>query len=389
MNLSQNFKMSIKQLSANKMRTALTMLGIIIGVSSITLLVSVANAMTESVNKQMSALGSNLLTVSVRQSSASERITYQDSLEFMDIPKVESITPITNGQVDISYNEKQETNSLVATTNTYKDTQNIEISLGRFILPIDVDYNNKIAVLGSKITKTLFNNQNPIDKYVRLNGISYKVVGVLKPQGNNAMNSVDKNIFVPITSGQRLVKNTSVGTLYMKADNSDDTSYILDKATIKLNKIFSNEKSYMIINQQAIQDTMKTMQNTMKTVLTSIASISLVVGGVGIMNIMLVSVSERTKEIGIRKALGAKRKTILTQFLIESIVVSLLGGIIGAIIGVVGSNVIYYIMDISGSPSISTVGLALLYSIIIGVVFGIAPANKASKLQPIDALRSE
>ncbi|MGL5378378.1 ABC transporter permease [Clostridium sp.] len=389
MDLYQSFKMAFKQLLSNKLRTMLTMLGIIIGVCSVTMLVSVANGMQQSINDEMSGLGSSLVTVNIMSNDASNKFTVEDSNRLKDINGVKSIAPVTNGNVLASFNGEKESVSAISTTESYQEVKNMEISKGRFILDIDVDYSSKVVVLGSEIANTLFGLNEPVGKTINLNGVPYKVVGVLNSQGENAMNTYDNSIVLPLTSGQRLVKNTSISSVYISSENDSKINYIVKKLEGELYSIFKDEDSYNVFNQQEIIESMESMQSTMGIVLGAIASISLVVGGIGIMNIMLVSVSERTKEIGIRKALGAKRKTILIQFLIESVVVSLLGGIIGAIIGIIGSNVIYSVMGIEASISWNVVILSLGFSMVVGLVFGILPANKASKLQPIQALRTE
>ena len=389
MDFYESFKMAFRQLVSNKMRTLLTMLGIIIGVASITLLVSVAQGMQASVNEQMSGLGSNLVTVNMMPNTQNKTLDYKDSKAFENINGVNYVAQTTSGKVNVVANNKNEDAKAIATTENYKKAQDIKISEGRFILPIDLDYNSKVVVLGNDIAKTLFKDKNPIGEYININSIPHKVIGVMEKSENAMMTSMGDSIFVPITSGQRLLKNTGVEAMYISAKSSEDTQYIVDKTEDKLYDIFGDKDLYSVFNQQAILDTMQSIQGTMTIVLGSIAGISLVVAGIGIMNIMLVSVTERTKEIGIRKALGAKRKTILIQFLIESIIVSLLGGILGAGIGIIGAKIIYSIMGISGAISWSVVGIALGFSIFVGVVFGILPANKASKLQPIQALRSE
>ena len=389
MDFYQSFKMAFKQLLSNKLRTMLTMLGIIIGVCSVTMLVSVANGMQQSINDEMSELGSSLVTVNIMSNDSSNKFTVEDSNSLKDINGVKSIAPVTNGNVLASFNGEKESVSAISTTESYQEVKNMEISKGRFILDIDVDYSSKVVVLGSEIANALFGLNEPVGKTVNLNGVPYKVVGVLNSQGENAMNTYDNSIVLPLTSGQRLVKNTSISSVYISSENDSKINYIVKKLENELYSIFKDEDSYNVFNQQEIIESMESMQSTMGIVLGAIASISLVVGGIGIMNIMLVSVSERTKEIGIRKALGAKRKTILIQFLIESVVVSLFGGIIGAIIGIIGSNIIYSVMGTEASISWNIVILSLGFSMIVGLVFGILPANKASKLQPIQALRTE
>lgn len=389
MGFTQSFKMAFKQLLSNKMRSLLTMLGIIIGVSSITLLISIAKGMEASLNEQMGDLGSNIISININPTSSNKIYSYEESDELRDIDGVVDICQGRTGEVKLRYDEKEEKASVIATTDVYTKASPMENESGRFILADDVEYSTKVVVLGKKVAKKMFTLENPIGKYVKLNGMPYKVVGVLEKKGMNIMDSPDDSVFVPITTGQRLLKTKGVARIDIITESSVGMDSIIKTTEKTLKKKLGSKDDFMVFNQQEMIDSINTMQATMTAVLGSIASISLVVGGIGIMNIMLVSVTERTKEIGIRKALGAKRKTILVQFLIESIVVSLIGGIIGAIIGIVGANIFYVAVKLDPTISWGVVAFALGFSMLVGIVFGIMPANKASKLKPIQALRAE
>lgn len=389
MGFTQSFKMAFKQLLSNKMRSLLTMLGIIIGVSSITLLISIAKGMEASLNEQMGDLGSNIISININPTSSNKIYSYEESDELRDIDGVVDICQGRTGEVKLRYDEKEEKASVIATTDVYTKASPMENESGRFILADDVEYSTKVVVLGKKVAQKMFTLENPIGKYVKLNGMPYKVVGVLEKKGMNIMDSPDDSVFVPITTGQRLLKTKGVARIDIITESSVGMDSIIKTTEKTLKKKLGSKDDFMVFNQQEMIDSINTMQATMTAVLGSIASISLVVGGIGIMNIMLVSVTERTKEIGIRKALGAKRKTILVQFLIESIVVSLIGGIIGAIIGIVGANIFYVAVKLDPTISWGVVAFALGFSMLVGIVFGIMPANKASKLKPIQALRAE
>lgn len=389
MGFTQSFKMAFKQLLSNKMRSLLTMLGIIIGVSSITLLISIAKGMEASLNEQMGDLGSNIISININPTSSNKIYSYEESDELRNIDGVVDICQGRTGEVKLRYDEKEKKASVIATTDVYTNASPMENESGRFILADDVEYSTKVVVLGKKVAEKMFTLENPIGKYVKLNGMPYKVVGVLEKKGMNVMDSPDDSVFVPITTGQRLLKTKGVARIDIITESSEGMDSIIRTTEKILKGKLGSKDDFMVFNQQEMIDSINTMQATMTAVLGSIASISLVVGGIGIMNIMLVSVTERTKEIGIRKALGAKRKTILVQFLIESIVVSLIGGIIGAIIGIVGANIFYVAVKLDPTISWGVVAFALGFSMLVGIVFGIIPANKASKLKPIQALRAE
>ncbi|HBJ8837475.1 TPA: ABC transporter permease [Listeria monocytogenes] len=402
MNVLQSMKMAWKQLKASKLRSFLTMLGIIIGVASVILLVSLGNGVTQEVDDQMGDLGSNLITVVNSSVNPNDKYTYDEVMKYQNIDGVKSVSPELSEQVNATFDYKNSSNKVIGTNDQYKAARSLEMKEGRFLLPIDTEYGQKVAVIGSTVASDLFGFGDPIGETIRLNGMPYKVVGVLKEKGASMMGSSDDQIFIPISSAQRLLKDTNVRTIYVETKSAEDVDFVVNTLESRLAIKFGDEKeqeknassaqmgpSYQVINQQEILNAFNTISTTLTTALGAIAAISLVVGGIGIMNIMLVSVSERTREIGIRKALGAKKRAILLQFLIESIVISVCGGIIGIIIGVSGALIFGSVAGISSGITAGTIIFSFVFSLCIGVIFGIAPANKASKLRPIDALRSE
>ncbi|HAO5985324.1 TPA: FtsX-like permease family protein, partial [Listeria monocytogenes] len=401
MNVLQSMKMAWKQLKASKLRSFLTMLGIIIGVASVILLVSLGNGVTQEVDDQMGDLGSNLITVVNSSVNPNDKYTYDEVMKYQNIDGVKSVSPELSGQVNATFDYKSSSNKVIGTNDQYKAARSLEMKEGRFLLPIDTEYGQKVAVIGSTVASDLFGFGDPIGETIRLNGMPYKVVGVLKEKGASMMGSSDDQIFIPISSAQRLLKDTNVRTIYVETKSAEDVDFVVNTLESRLAIKFGDEKeqeknassaqmgpSYQVINQQEILNAFNTISTTLTTALGAIAAISLVVGGIGIMNIMLVSVSERTREIGIRKALGAKKRAILLQFLIESIVISVCGGVIGIIIGVSGALIFGSVAGISSGITAGTIIFSFVFSLCIGVIFGIAPANKASKLRPIDALRS-
>lgn len=402
MNVLQSMKMAWKQLKASKLRSFLTMLGIIIGVASVILLVSLGNGVTQEVDDQMGDLGSNLITVVNSSVNPNDKYTYDEVMKYQNIDGVKSVSPELSGQVNATFDYKSSSNKVIGTNDQYKAARSLEMKEGRFLLPIDTEYGQKVAVIGSTVASDLFGFGDPIGETIRLNGMPYKVVGVLKEKGASMMGSSDDQIFIPISSAQRLLKDTNVRTIYVETKSAEDVDFVVNTLESRLAIKYGDEKeqeknassaqmgpSYQVINQQEILNAFNTISTTLTTALGAIAAISLVVGGIGIMNIMLVSVSERTREIGIRKALGAKKRAILLQFLIESIVISVCGGVIGIIIGVSGALIFGSVAGISSGITAGTIIFSFVFSLCIGVIFGIAPANKASKLRPIDALRSE
>ncbi|WP_083402166.1 ABC transporter permease [Bacillus sp. MUM 116] len=388
MGIYQSIKMALRSIKSNKLRSVLTMLGIIIGVSSVIILVSIAQGSAKNVTSSINQLGTNLLTINTFGTDLS--LTEDKINQLSKLNGVKAISPVVSGRVTV---KKDRTNSQVTLTGTnaaYSSVRDAKVSQGRFINDLDIEYRQKIAVLGSETASTFFGADNPVGQYIQVDGTSFKVVGVMASKGSSLGQSGDNVIIVPLSTGQRLVKSTSINQVYLQGNSKDQMDFVMNEVERAMASLYPNKSdSYSVTNQQDVMDTLSSVSNTMTMMLGGIASISLLVGGIGIMNIMLVSVSERTKEIGIRKAIGAKRRDVLLQFLIEAVVLSSMGGIIGILAGIGLGKIIASLMSLTIAYSTSVIVLSFLFSLLVGVVFGVFPANKASKLSPIQALRYE
>ncbi|WP_232490011.1 ABC transporter permease [Neobacillus cucumis] len=388
MSIYQSIKMALRSIKSNKLRSILTMLGIIIGVSSVIILVSIAQGSAKNVTSSINQLGTNLLTINTFGTDLS--LTEDKIDQLTKLNGVKATSPVVSGRVNVKKDRINSQVSLTATNATYSSVRDAKVTQGRFINDLDIEYRQKIAVLGSETASTFFGVDNPIGQYIQVDGTSFKVVGVLASKGSSLGQSGDNVIIVPLSTGQRLVKSTSINQVYVQGKSQDQMDFVMNEVERKMASLYPNKSdSYSVTNQQDVMDTLSSVSNTMTMMLGGIASISLLVGGIGIMNIMLVSVSERTKEIGIRKAIGAKRRDVLLQFLIEAVVLSSMGGIIGILAGIGLGKIIASLMNLTIAYSTSVIVLSFLFSLLVGVVFGVFPANKASKLSPIQALRYE
>lgn len=406
MNFLELMKVSLRALYANKLRSALTMLGIIIGVFAVIIMVAIANGATQSVTSNIQGLGSNLLIVSAGQSSfggvrggagSANTLTMEDVAKVRAAGSaVKAVAPVVNTNAQVVYGTGNTSTSVMGTTAEYADVRSIKIAQGRFITEEDITKSARVAVVGPTVVENLFGDANAdiIGKNIKLNNIPYQVVGVTMSQGSSGMTNNDDMIYAPISSVQsRLVGSKSVRQIYIEAESAQLMTEAQDQVTYALqlaHKIQSGqENDFTITNQAEVLESMEEISQTMTLLLGGIAGISLLVGGIGVMNIMLVSVTERTREIGIRKAIGAGEGDILFQFLIESVVLSLIGGMLGILLGWGGSLVASRLFGVTTSVSLSSVGIAFGFSALIGIVFGVVPAKKAAAMNPIEALRYE
>lgn len=390
MKINKLIKMATSSLWANKVRAFLTMMGIIIGISSVIILVGIGEGTKQQVASQIEALGTNLITVNIT-GNRNKAISEQEIDELKQMDGIKDISPIlSENNVDVKAGNNSTATNIQSTTPSYSTTKKVGVQMGRFINEIDLENRFKVAVVGVEVAQELFGSTNVLGKDITINGVNFSIVGVLESKGNSASGSEDNMVILPLTTGQRVFKTKDIRMFYVEAEDKDKVDKAMGFLQLFLNKKYNNDtKSYRIFDQTSLLETANATNDSMTLMLSGVAAISLIVGGIGIMNIMLVSVIERTKEIGIRKAIGAKRKDILVQFLIESSLISTLGGIIGVTLGFLGGYIAEKFFSIPIEISSSVVIGAFVFSAVVGIIFGIYPANRASKLNPIEALRFE
>lgn len=400
----ESFLMAWASLIANKMRSILTMLGIIIGVAAVIALVSIGNGVKQDIQNSISSLGSNLLMVmpgaprtpGVRPSAGSMKSLKVSDYEVISkLDGVKAASPMTNGSYVVIYQNKNWTTSVSGVSYNYLDVNNWSMKSGRFLSEKNVQNRERVAVVGKTVVKNLFGDEDPVGAEIRVKNIPFRIIGVLNSKGSGAMgNDQDDMVIIPYTTAMERVEGVDyLRMIYVvgKDENGIDRlqSDIENLLRVRHGIKDTNLDDFNIQNMNSIMETMEETTGTLTLFLGAVAAISLVVGGIGIMNIMLVSVTERTREIGVRKALGATYSVIVTQFLIEAVVISLMGGIIGIILGIGSSKLIGMASGMSTVISVPTIVMSFAFSMAIGLIFGIYPARKAAKLNPIDALHYE
>ncbi|WP_330680689.1 ABC transporter permease [Vallitalea longa] len=382
--------MSWQNIIHNKMRSFLTILGIIIGVASIITLITIVNGVTDNVTSTVSDMGANKINVRISGTPLKQGLSDKDVRAIGDIDNIEGVAPTISVKTDIVYNkEVLEDITIQGKNQVYFDETDDLLESGRPINILDVDSKNRICLIGQNVVYELFKTESPIGKDIIINGVRYSVVGTLKESDNYSMNSNDDSIIIPYTTAMSLMGVKNINSVDIFVNDGDLSQTTTSDTENYLKTLFNNhEDAFVVTNMQNILDTVSEMTGMMSLMLVGIASISLIVGGIGIMNMMLVSVTERTTEIGIRKALGADPRRIQQQFLIESIFLSLVGGIIGLLTGIAIAFLGCLAIGVTFSLSVSTLLLAVGFSVGVGVIFGFTPAKNASRLNPIDALRS-
>lgn len=381
-------KMAFKNIKSNKLRSALTMLGLIIGIASVIVLVGIGTGATDSVTDSVQNLGTDILTVNINSSDTS--LEYEDTNDILEISNVEKVAPYKKISASVKRGENSSSNaSVIASNDNYLEITNSDLARGRSISIIDIENSSKVCILGNEIASNLFSLTDPIGQTIKLEGDNYTVIGILTEQGSSMGSDVDNMIIIPISTASYFNEDTSITNMYVKVENEekiDITSSLIGNYIRE--KLLISSDYYSVTSQNSMLDAMDDINSTLTLLLGGIASISLVVGGIGVMNVMLVSVTERTKEIGIRKSLGARKRDILTQFLVESLVLSILGGLLGIILGIVIGRVAEN-MGYVFTNSVSIMLISFFSSAGIGIIFGIFPAYRAACLKPIDALRTD
>ena len=393
MNPIETVKMAFKAIWGNKVRSFLTMLGVIIGVMSVTVLMAIGQGTTSSVTDSISSMGTNMLSVTIqtrrfgfgmnkssRSSSAKGTVILkaEDVLALKDNEYIQYVSPTVSGSLTVKAGSTNTTASIMGVYPDYANIVSTELASGRYIIDADVENRSAVCVIGPDLAEDLFGNTNVVGNTLHVNGRMFKIVGVL--------DGTSSTLVLPFTLAQRMLEATSITSFYVSATDATVVNAAQTAVERFLYKKYQDDSTYSIMNQEEMLAAMEETAGTLSLMLGGIAGISLLVGGIGIMNIMLVSVTERTREIGIRKAIGAKRRNILLQFLIESVVLSGMGGLLGLMLGYGLMHLLETYMGMSVSASAGVAQLAMGFSMFVGVVFGLYPANKASKLKPIDAL---
>ena len=412
MNLRENTRIAFQGLASNRLRSALTMLGILIGVGSVIVLVAVGNGSSVAVQKQIEGLGTNTLVVfrqrggfgpggggratNGTQSSVSQ-LTNKDVTALDDktqAPDLSLVAPVVNASVTATFSGATYSPSqFVGTTADYLNIRDYQVASGAALTSEDVTNRDRVAVIGQTVQQNLFGTQNPVGTTVQFNGIDFQIIGVLAPKGSNGAQDQDDVVIAPITAVEDTLvgANSPLSNITIEARSRSAMAAAADEVTTVLlgthHITDPTQADFQVLNQATLLATSNSTNHVFTVLLGAVAAISLLVGGIGVMNIMLVTVTERTREIGIRKAIGARRSDILGQFLVEAMMLTFLGGLIGVVAGLIGSR--FKIVGVTPVVAPYSVALAFGVALAVGLFFGLYPANRAATLRPIEALRHE
>lgn len=403
--LFEHFSQGFQTLAGNKIRSALSMLGILIGVAAVVVMLALGTGAQRAIEDQLSSLGSNLLILTagnirvsgvMRESGVRIRLRTDDVNAIKEeVDGIQEVSPSVSGRAQVTFGNKNWNTQVIGATSAFAKVRASEPVFGRFFSDSENQSRSLVAVIGTTIAREIFGGKSPIGELIKLNKVNFRVIGVLPEKGAAGPQDQDDRILVPVnTAMYRLYGRDYVDSVDIEVINVSDMDQVQNSVLDLMNRrhrvpISSRQDAFRIFNMSDVQAALNSSSQTMSLLLASIAAISLIVGGIGIMNIMLVSVTERTKEIGLRKAVGAKRRDIQLQFLTESIVVSVSGGVLGILLGIGFSMLLSGLIGWTTSVSLSSVVVSFTFSALIGVVFGSYPAQKAAKLHPIEALRYE
>jgi putative ABC transport system permease protein len=409
-NWLETFRTGWDAIRSHRLRSGLTMLGILIGIAAVVLTVGLGLGSQQEVGARISSLGSNLLIVSPGSSTttgglrggagSASTLTITDANALASgvaAPDIQAVAPIKNSSLSLTAGSTNWTTTVVGTSPSWLSVRARTLADGRFLTDQDDTDRAAVTVLGSETATELFGGTDVVGRTVTINNIEFSVVGVLAPAGSDASANLDDQALVPLaTSANRLVGGTSrnaVSTIYLQAPSAEALSAAYQEAQallLNLHQITTaTSADFTIASQQSLLATATSVSKTLTVLLTGIAALSLLVGGIGVMNIMLVSVTERTREIGLRKALGAPPTAIRRQFLVEAVVLGLAGGVLGAVLGIAGAKILPGLLDTTIVISPAAVVGSIAIAVAIGIVFGVYPATRAARMAPIDALRSE
>lgn len=406
MKIYKSLKISQKTLLGHKLRTVLALLGIIVGVSAVIIMIAIGNGAEKEVVSKIEAMGTNLVIVNageIRTTGGRQFRGIVTTLTLEDVEKIESevnavigAAPVQTKKMQVKYGNLSTNTTIVGTTPTFTYVRNFKMEKGAFFSEMDNKASIRVAVVGASVFENIFGNNDPVDATIRIGNVPFKVIGVLEPKGVD-LNGTDQDdqIIIPVRTALRRVFNqTWINSIYLQVDKEGN----MQNAVVSVQEILREQHrldkknkpdDFTVQNQVDLIEAQKETSDTFTTLTAGIAGISLIVGGIGILAVMLLSIRERTNEIGLRMAVGARRKDIRTQFLFESSFLSIGGGAIGIVTGIIISLAIKYIFDWSIVISLTSIMLSFGFSMIIGLFFGVYPAHRASLLDPINALRSE